>query len=83
MVPDRNDLFSAEGGLEAAEGATTVLDALDYAVEVLKVLPDKVVDAQVVRYAFFSAIWEDVFLGGATNWDVIDVGDRSVRDLGL
>ena len=83
MVPDCDDLFGAEGGLEAAEGATAVLDVLDYTIEVLKVFSDKAADVQVSRYAFFGAIQEDVFLSGATNRGVVDIGDRGVGDLRL
>jgi len=77
-VSDRNYFFCIEGGLEATECAAAVFDVLDDTVEVLKMFPDKVADAWVVGDVFIYAIQEDVCFCWATNWDVVDVRDRSV-----
>ena len=42
---DSNYFFSAQGGLETAEGATTIFDVLYYTIEVLEVFPNELLDA--------------------------------------
>ena len=82
-MPDHDDLLGAEDGLEAAKGTATIFDVLNYVVKVLKVLPDETANAWIVRYLFFGAVWEYVSAGGATDWNIIDVRNCGIRDLGL
>ena len=55
-MADHDYFFSTQGGLEAAEGATTVFDVLYYAIEVLEVFPDEAANAWIIRNAFFGAV---------------------------
>jgi hypothetical protein len=82
-VPNRDDFIGAEGRLEAAERAAAVLDALDYAIEVLKMFPDKATYARVGGDVLVGAVCESVSLRRTTNRDVINVGDCGIGDLGL
>ena len=82
-MSDCDDFFSAQRGLDSAEGASAILDALHDSIEVLEVFPDKTVDAQIVRYAFFGAIWKEILLRRTLDRNVIDIRDSSVGDFGL
>ena len=72
-VPYYDDFFSVQGRLEAAEGAATILDLLDYMIDILEILPDKAADAQVFGNAFFSTVVENVYVGWSPYWNIIDI----------
>ena len=44
-MADGDDFFSAQGGLETTEGATTIFDVLYYAIEILEVFLNESLDA--------------------------------------
>ena len=61
----------------------TILHSLDDAVEVLKMLPDEVTNAAVLQNCSKGAVGGLVSCCGTTNGDIIDVGDRVLRNLWL
>ena len=65
------------------EGPPTILHTLDDAVEVLKMLPNKAADAAVLRDGLKGAIGGLVSQCRTTNGDVVDVGDRILRNFQL
>ena len=82
-MADHDYFFSTQGGLEAAEGATAIFDALYYAVEVLEVLPDEAANAWVVRDAFFGAIGQHISLCRTADQDIVNVGNSCIGNFGL
>ena len=78
-----NDFSGTQRGLDSAEGASAILDALHDSIEVLEVFPDKTADAWIVQYAFFGAVRKEILLCGTSDQNVIDIWDSSVRDFGL
>ena len=82
-MSDCDDFFGAQCGLDSAKGASAILDVLHDSIEVLEVFPDKMADAQIVRYAFFGAIRKEILLHRTSDQNIIDIWDSSVGDFRL
>jgi hypothetical protein len=78
MVSDYNNFLGTECRLEATKHAAAVLDPLNNAVEILKMFPNKVVNAQVFSNVFFSTIRKGISLCWAVNQDIVNVRNYSV-----
>src|SRR5713226_5198550 len=83
MVSDCYDFLSTQDQFWSAKGATAILDALHHPVETLELLPDEVPDAGVVWNALLGPIKQDIPGLWSLDWDVVDVQNGGVGNLGL
>ena len=82
-VPYNGNLSHTQEGLLTGEGSPTILHTLDDMVEVLKVLPDEVVDPDILQDGFEGAIGGLVCHGRATNGHIVDIGYGVLGNLQL
>ena len=77
------NLSCTQDGLEAAECASTVLDALYDAIEALELFPDEAADSQVLRDLLLTSIREQVPHCGSTDWNIVNIWNCGFQDLQL
>jgi hypothetical protein len=82
-VTKYGDLWRANCELVTGECSSAIFHALNDAIKVLEMFPNKTTNAGVLWNSFAGTIWEYVASSGTFNWDVVDVGDGDVRDLWL
>ena len=82
-MPDHGNLFRAQYGLEAAECASAVFDALYDVVEALEMFPDKAADSWVLRDPLLTSVWEQVLRCRSTDRNIVDIRDCGFWDLRL